>query len=288
VRRLLLKLDPDLVKKRYEASIALRNVSHTEHADGTASITGRFLPKETAAAVFDHLNRMTGAVKRASRQPGAPIPADTRTNDQVRADLFLDLLRGVDPVTAGTAAPGPRKGEVHLTVELLTLLRLNDEPGELAGFGPVTADIARQLAQRYEQGGRWRFQVTHDGRLIHEGRLHYRPTTDQAAYVRARDKRCQAPGCRRPAHQCDLDHTTRWTDGGPSIEDNLASLCRRHHRAKDSGGYRVYRTDFGLVWITPRGRAYPVPLGRELDNDQRRILQHLINEGEKRRTPMRT
>jgi hypothetical protein len=94
-----------------------------------------------------------------------------------------------------------------------------------------------------------------------------RPTTDQTAYVRARDTHCQAPHCRRPAHQCDLDHTRRWTDGGPTHEDNLTVLCRRHHRAKDHHGYRVHRTDDGLVWITPHGRAYPVPLGRELDNE---------------------
>jgi hypothetical protein len=52
------------------------------------------------------------------------------------------------------------------------------------------------------------FTVTHDGRIVHEHRLHYRPTVDQAAYVRARDKHCRAPGCRRPTHQCDIDHVT--------------------------------------------------------------------------------
>ena len=117
VRRLLLAIDPALVRRRYQLSIQRRSVTHTEHGDGTASIIGRGLPKETVAAVFDHLNRLTGAIKRASRQVGAPIPADTRTADQVRADLFLDLLQGVDPVTAGIASPGPGKGAVQLTVE---------------------------------------------------------------------------------------------------------------------------------------------------------------------------
>jgi hypothetical protein len=42
----------------------------------------------------------------------------------------------------------------------------------------------------------------------------------------------------------------------------------------------LYRTDFGLLWISPRGRAYPVSFGKELDQTQRRILQTLINEGE--------
>jgi hypothetical protein len=162
---------------------------------------------------------------------------------------------------------------------LTTLMNLTEHPGELAGYGPVVADIARQVADGFRDVAVWRFSLTHNGRLLHEGRLHYRPTAEQKAYVRARDKHCQAPGCRRPAHQCDIDHVTAWRDHGPTIEDNMCILCRRHHRAKH-GGFRLYRTDFGLVWISPRGRAYPVSFGKELDQTQRRILQTLINEGE--------
>jgi hypothetical protein len=279
VRRLVLSIDPALVRRRYTAALARRTVYHTEHPDGTTTITGRCLPKDTVAAVFDYLNRLTAATQRSAQ------PRD-RTADQVRADIFLDLLRGIDPTRPATDEPGTGatssgrpavgQGSVHLTVELTTLMHLNDRPGELAGFGPVIADIARQVAASLGSTPMWRFQVTHDGRLVHEGRLHYRPTADQKAYVRARDQRCQAPGCRRPAHQADIDHIRRWHDQGATIEDNLTVLCRRHHRAKDGGGFRLRRTDDGLAWTSPRGHTYPVRLGRELTTTQRSVLQTLI------------
>jgi hypothetical protein len=126
------------------------------------------------------------------------------------------------------------------------------------------ADLARQVADQFQPYPVWRFTVTDDGRIVHEGRLHYRPTAAQKSYVRARDRECKAPGRQRPAHQSDIDHVTAWEENGITHEDNLCVICRRHHRAKH-GGFSLYRTDFGLVWISPRGVAYPVTYGRELD-----------------------
>ena len=35
-----------------------------------------------------------------------------------------------------------------------------------------------------------------------------------AHLIRARSATCTAPGCRRPAARCDLDHTVPWDQGG--------------------------------------------------------------------------
>ena len=49
---------------------------------------------------------------------------------------------------------------------------------------------------------------------------------------------CVFPGCRRDSRACDLDHIEAYVpidDGGPPGQtrpDNLAPLCRRHHRVK--------------------------------------------------------
>src|SRR6185436_15089692 len=106
---------------------------------------------------------------------------DGRTIEQIRADVFADLLAGADPTVAGTAvAPAARKGTVNLHLNLSTLACLDDLPGELAGFGPVVADIARQTAAQMAEHAQWRFTVTgNNGNLVAEGRLHYRPTTTQ-------------------------------------------------------------------------------------------------------------
>jgi hypothetical protein len=68
------------------------------------------------------------------------------------------------------------------------------------------ADLARDILQQQAQTLVWRISISADGRFLSEHRLHRRPTADQIAYVRARDKTCQFPTCRRPAHQCQTDH----------------------------------------------------------------------------------
>jgi len=39
--------------------------------------------------------------------------------------------------------------------------------------------------------------------------------------VRARDRRCRFPGCRRPAACAEIDHTTPYSQGGPTDVCNL-------------------------------------------------------------------
>jgi hypothetical protein len=52
---------------------------------------------------------------------------------------------------------------------------------------------------------------------------------DQAA---ERDLTCVFPWCTRPAEHCDTDHVIPYSEGGQTASDNLAPLCRRHHRLK--------------------------------------------------------
>ena len=55
----------------------------------------------------------------------------------------------------------------------------------------------------------------------------YHPTRKLAHLIRARNGRCTAPGCGRPAARCDLDHTVPWDQGGLTCECDLAPLCKR-------------------------------------------------------------
>lgn len=58
------------------------------------------------------------------------------------------------------------------------------------------------------------------------------------AVLLAHDGRCTFPGCDHRAW-IDLHHVRRRTDGGATDFENLAPLCRRHHRAVHEGGYRM-------------------------------------------------
>ena len=140
------------------------------------------------------------------------------------------------------------------------LLGLDDQPGELAGYGPIPADVARELAA----DGTWRRLLTDPvtGYLIDYARRTYRPPAALAEFVRARDRYCQFPGCGRRAIYCDLDHCLRYPDG-PTAACNLACLCRHHHRLKHETEWQLRRDGDTCIWTTPTGQEYtrePEPL----------------------------
>ena len=88
--------------------------------------------------------------------------------------------------------------------------------------------------------------------------------------VTLRDGTCVFPGCTTTARSCDLDHITPYldpTDGGPpgqTSAENLACLCRRHHRLKTFTTWDYHRArDGDYTWTSPLGQTYrtsPQPL----------------------------
>jgi hypothetical protein len=85
----------------------------------------------------------------------------------------------------------------------------------------------------------------------------YRPPGFLRHLVKVRHRTCAAPGCRRPAGQCDDDHTVPYARGGRTCECNLSPLCRRHHRCKQAPGWRLEQPEPGILnWQTPAGRIY--------------------------------
>jgi hypothetical protein len=78
----------------------------------------------------------------------------------------------------GGPAPGGgvRSRGLELRVRLSTLLDCDDCPAELAGWGPVHAGLARDLAATLERG-QWRFAIVDEqGRLLTAGITRARPT----------------------------------------------------------------------------------------------------------------
>ena len=143
-----------------------------------------------------------------------------------------------------------------MTIAASTLMGLDDHPCELDGYGAITAAMARRIAA--DPTATWRRLLTDDhGHVLHASTRAYRPTAAIIATVIARDQHCQFPGCRRPARYDDLDHVAAWREGDETTEANTTSLCRRHHRLKHSGRWRIDRDDTTgtTTWTNRAGRT---------------------------------
>ncbi|MGY1667081.1 DUF222 domain-containing protein [Geodermatophilus sp. SYSU D00696] len=83
----------------------------------------------------------------------------------------------------------------------------------------------------------------------------YRPSAALDRHVRARDRRCRFPGCRRPVPRAgELDHATPWP-AGPTTAANLTGYCTGHHRGKHQapGWTHTLAPDGTLTVTTPTG-----------------------------------
>jgi hypothetical protein len=83
-------------------------------------------------------------------------------------------------------------------------------------------------------------------------------TPAQRTALVVRDGGCVFPDCERPPAWCEGHHLVHWLDGGPIDLDNLALLCRAHHRAVHEGGWQLHRDPDGRLTATPPHRR-PAP-----------------------------
>ncbi|MDQ4093956.1 MAG: HNH endonuclease [Actinomycetota bacterium] len=156
---------------------------------------------------------------------------------------------------SGSSGTRPGKPLVSVIVPITMLPGLDEQPAELVGYGPIPADLAREIAAE----GTWRRLLTDpaSGALLDYGRTIYTPPVGLADFVRARDLHCRFPTCQQRAATADLDHTIPYPDGATS-ERNLNASCRRHHRLKThTSGWDVdQHSDGRITWTTPTGHTH--------------------------------
>lgn len=247
LRKRIMSEYPDAARKRYRRGVEDRKVEARSNPDGTADLLGRQLPVERVGGI---MNRIDDIARRLKRQ------GDPRPVDQIRADIYCDLLEGRN-------LPAVRRGGggVKISVDLETLIGLADDPGEVDGWGPVVADLARYVA-RQNTNGTWEFEITDPdtGLPLVTGTTRRRPTAEQRRYIEARDRTCVWPTCPVPAHRCHIDHTRDHHLGGPTHTRNLDPLCPHHHLgSKHRAGWKLEQPAPGMfVWTSPRGHRYVV------------------------------
>ena len=241
VRKLCIEADPQEAEERYDRAVKERRIVAEPTVEGTANLLGMDLPPDRVAAVTRRINSIARSLRGQD---------ETRTMDQLRADVYLDLLSGREYKSSDRAV-------VHLTADLDTLAGLSDHPGDLDGFAPVISDIARQVALD-QQDAEWTYTVTdpETGEHLHSGTTRRRPTASQRRQIESRDRYCSFPGCRMPSSDCDIDHTIAYSEGGATCPCNNAAACRHDHILKEYGWTYVRLADGSYHWRSPLGHAY--------------------------------
>ncbi|MHB1739994.1 MAG: HNH endonuclease signature motif containing protein [Actinomycetes bacterium] len=244
LRRTTASLCPRTFTETHTQAATTREVRFWPEAHAMATIHA-YLPAADAQTIQLALDALAHADTR-------DLPIDTR-----RADALTRLC------TQALTSPTTRRRHgrpvsLGVLIDLPTLLGLTEHPSQLTGYGPIPTPIARLLAR----DATWHRLVTEPvtGHLLDYGHTTYRPPQQLMDYLIARDQTCQFPGCTRPAHACDADHTTPYTAGGPTSANNLRMLCRRHHRLKTHHHWHIHtHPDGSTTWTSPTGATYPTP-----------------------------
>lgn len=254
----------DLTQRHADAR-QRREVTADPGRDGMGWIAG-YLPNPELVAIDNRLTTIARALQ---------IEGEQRTLTQLKADAFMDMLldegRLLPPGESESElrAPVAHRGfraEVSLVVPALTVMGLSATPGMLEGGCPIDPETARAIAGTATGFTRI---LTHPetGVVLSFGKDRYAVPPELKRYLRQRDETCRFVGCGRRARFCDIDHTVPWAGSGQTSNDNLAHLCRSHHKTKDAGWHVVHARDGSgdLQLRSPLGRNYSteasMPLG---------------------------
>ena len=262
------RMHPRSFAERHEEAAATRCVRIVPGRDGMSDVVAT-VSAVIAEGIHDRLTQQARAIidtrdERAathsdSENATAIVATDQRSIDQVRADVFADLLLAgtpaLDDTRDTTAGPlGAIRARVQVLIPAATLTGEDDGPCDLTGRSPIDPATARTLAG-----------ATHIWeRLFHDPTTgvtvstdSYRVPSGMRRFLQARDQHCRFPGCRVAAIRCEVDHTHDHALGGRTELTNLAHLCQRHHSMKQFTAWRVRQLGGGVLeWTSPLGRTY--------------------------------
>jgi hypothetical protein len=234
------KADPEGAAQRTERSLVERRLAMHHQDTGVTSLSINNAPTEKATAAYARIDRAARALK---------TPDESRTLDQLRADIAMDLL------LSGMGGPSERT-EVFLHVDLATYLGVNDSPAILSGRGPIAASVARRIISGSDTTLRRVLTDPRSGQAIELSPTRYPLDPAHDEFVRVRDRECRQPGCTRPAQNCGVEATR--AQGEPAeAADQPVTYCSRHRKLKGQPGWNYEVTPDGTVNVaTPAGRTH--------------------------------
>ncbi|RAX47659.1 endonuclease [Arthrobacter sp. AQ5-06] len=254
---------PVSIEKRHVRGVQNRRLEYAPEHDGMAWLSA-YLPADQAAAIWDRTTTAARALQG---------PHEDRNLSQIRADITATWLLGnniagggtgvMTDVTGGTGmavgdgVPSPR-AQVLVTVPVMSLLGLTEEPAMLDGYGPIPPSMARQLIADGADSFHRVLVDPRDGAPLEIGRTSYRLTKAQRQWLRLRDGKCPFPGCSNHSLDNEADHLLAWAHGGATGLSNLGQPCPKHHRLRHTTAWKPTAATKNEPpgWISPTGRHY--------------------------------
>ncbi|MDT7725383.1 MAG: hypothetical protein QOI21_1959 [Actinomycetota bacterium] len=188
LRKIIARVDPRGAADRAEKRKADRRIA-VEHDQDEMSWLHAYLSSEDALAIDERLDLIARSIKREG--------SESRTMNQLRADAMRDLLLGKFSSKVTT--------HVYVACNATTLLGLDDLPGHLRGYGPVSAKKVREIG--------WRLKALWFGVLVDDkgyaqrlATKKYKLTALLTEFIQLRDNTCTFPACMKPAQLSDIDH----------------------------------------------------------------------------------
>lgn len=196
------------------------------------------------------------------------------TAGQRRHDALIDIAHHYLDHCDDLATVSGARPHLQLRVDVGTLqAKPGAAMGQLDWAGAICGATARRLAC---DASLVRVVMAGESMPLDVGRATETVPVAMRRAVIARDRTCVFEGCDRHARYCDAHHVQHWADGGPTSLDNLALLCRYHHRLVHEGGWQVGRAPDG-TWTTHRPgdpRPAPQPAHAPALAEEQRAIYH--------------
>ena len=234
-------------RRHYDIALADAGVAGTVRIDGEVDLADA-LDLEASIAADAHHQLLLGSTE------SLDVRRSIAAGNLARNQATLDLTEKHDQ-------PSRRhKREVVLHVHLSEGALLG--AGGLARVqgtrGPVTAEQVRGWCAQPDTAVTVQ-PVLDLAEHIQVGS--YEASTRLKLQTQLRDGTCVFAFCFRPAEKCDCEHRVPHDpdreDGGPTCTCNQAPCCRRHHRAKTTGGWTYVTVEPGVyLWRSPLGYQF--------------------------------
>lgn len=249
------RLDAEAVTARRRRAESERRVS-IRPAPDTMVWLSALLPVIDGVAAFAALTRDADSAR---------AQGDTRTRGQVMADELVRRVlgsghpQGSEPGTRPGSARATRSVDLNLVMSHQALFGTSDDDAHLAGFGPIPAELAREIVANALGGGE----------EVWLRRLYASPTTGELVtmdsrarlfpagltrLIKLRDQFCRTPWCNAPIRHAD--HVMPHEAGGATSGSNGQGLCEACNHAKQAPRWRARPGPGGTVTTTtPTGHT---------------------------------